>query len=197
MKKVAIPVLMVLLLASCGETDKKKNVTGDADTMVLQNGANMSAAKKEYTNWRQVDFTSPIIKYDEIKSNDIEVREGNSMSIFSIDENILFDFNKAELRSEGKEKLDEIAASIKKRYPDGRIGIYGYTDSIGSKDYNKQLAEERANAVKQYLQQQTGLDMSRINTYAKGESNPVATNATPAGRQKNRRVDIVAQNDSQ
>lgn len=197
MNKIIVAIGMLVLLAACSDTDKTRNVTGDEDTMVLQNQDNIGSNKMDYTNWKQVDFTAPIVQYDEVRSPEIEVREKDSVSVFTIDENLLFDFDKAALRDQGKQKLDEIASSIKKRYPDGAIGIYGYTDSIGSKDYNKELSMERANAVKQYLQGNTGIDMSRINTYAKGESNPVATNATEAGRQKNRRVDIVAQKNRQ
>lgn len=197
MNKTIAAIGMSVLLAACSDTDKTRNVTGDEDTMVLQTQDNIGNDKMDYTNWRQVDFTSPVVRYDEVRSPEIEVREKDSVSIFTIDENILFDFDKAVLRDQGKQKLDEIASSIKKRYTDGAIGIYGYTDSVGSKDYNKELSMERANAVKQYLQQNTGIDMSRINTYGKGESNPVATNNTEAGRQKNRRVDIVAQNNNQ
>lgn len=193
MKLLAIPILIMIILPACKETGKERNVTGDADTMVLQQPENIGADKMDFTNWRQVDFTSPIVEYDEIKSKEISVRENDSMSIYTIDENILFDFDKAQIRNTGKQKLDEIASSIKKRYPEGAIGIYGYTDSIGTKEYNKQLSEERANAVKQYLQQHTNINMDRINTYAKGEANPAATNETAAGRQQNRRVDIVAQ----
>ena len=193
MKQLLTVTAAMLLLASCSSTDKTNNTTGNGDTAVLQTRDNLSAAKIDRTNWDQVDFTSPIVRYDEIKSREIEVREKGKTSIFTIDEDILFDFDKSAVKKTGEGKLDEIAAAIKKRYPTGDIGIYGYTDSVGSKDYNKQLSEERAMAVKQYLQGHTSIDMSRINTYAKGESNPVATNSTEKGRSRNRRVDIVAQ----
>ncbi len=103
-------------------------------------------------------------------------------------------FDKATLKAGAEDALQQVANAIKNRYPNGEIGIFGYTDSVGKKDYNKQLSEQRAEAVKQFLQKQTSIDMGRINTYAKGESNPVASNATEAGRQQNRRVEIVAMN---
>ncbi len=199
MKPLTQFIIIAMLFVACTETNKDKNVTGDEDTMVLQNKDNLDAGKVDYTNWNVVDLGAPIVEYDEVKSRDIVVRQtvvgSDSASVYSIDQEIMFDFDKASLRQAGKEKLDEIAASIKKRYPSGALGIYGYTDAIGSKEYNKELSEQRAERVKQYLNQQTNIDMSRINTYARGEQNPVATNATPAGRQENRRVDIVARNE--
>lgn len=184
MKTLTIAAFCLLYFSACTQTGKQNVETLNADTMVL---------KDENANWDRVDFGAPTVTYEEILLPEIEVRGNDSTSIYSIDENVLFGFDKSEIRDSGNTALNQIAASIKKRYPDGAIGIYGYTDSIGSKEYNKGLSEDRADAVKNYLQQQTSLDLGRINTYARGESNPVATNATEAGRQENRRVDIVAQ----
>ncbi len=194
MKIIITSVIALTLFASCTETNKDRNVTGDEDTAVLQREDNIPEAKENYVNWQEVDWTSPIVQYDEVKSKEVQVRTKDNSSIFTVDENILFDFDKSVLRDNGKQKLDEIATAIKNRYPEGMLGIYGYTDNIGSKEYNKELSEARAESVKQYMNQQTSIDMSRINTYARGESNPVADNSTEAGRQKNRRVDIVARN---
>lgn len=185
---------VLVFLSACTETDKTKIEPGSEDTMVIKSGENLSEERKDLTNWSRVDLAAPIVEYDEIKSKEIEVREQDSISVFSVDETVLFDFDKATLRDKGEQTLDEIANSIKQRYPNGAIGIYGYTDSIGSDTYNQELSAQRANAVKQYLQSQTSINMNRINTYSKGETNPVATNATAKGRQQNRRVNIVAQN---
>jgi OOP family OmpA-OmpF porin len=65
----------------------------------------------------------------------------------------------------------------------------GHTDSIGTERYNQKLSERRAAAVKAYLVSK-GIPASKITTIGKGETQPVATNKTAAGRQKNRRVDI-------
>ncbi len=195
MKYFLIAAIISVMGIACSETGKQENVTGNEDTMVLQTADNLSNNKMERINWDQVSFTSPIVSYDEITSKEIEVRkDSNETSYFSLDEDVLFAFDKATLKPGAEKALQQVANAIKNRYPNGDIGIFGYTDSVGSKNYNKQLSDDRAEAVKQYLQQQTGIDVSRINTYAKGESNPVASNATEAGRQQNRRVEIVAMN---
>jgi outer membrane protein OmpA-like peptidoglycan-associated protein len=75
-------------------------------------------------------------------------------------------------------------------HPGLRLEVDGYTDSIGSDAYNMKLSDERADAVRGYL---TGQGIASDNVTAKGfgKENPVATNDTPAGRQQNRRVELV------
>jgi len=100
----------------------------------------------------------------------------------------LFDFHKYVVRPDGKKAIDEALAKL------GGIDLEmviatGHTDSIGTAEYNQALSERRANAVKQYLVSK-GIPASKITTIGKGKTQPVATNKTAEGRQKNRRVDI-------
>jgi OmpA-OmpF porin, OOP family len=100
----------------------------------------------------------------------------------------LFDFDKSVLRPDGKKSIDE--ALEKLRGVDLEMVIAtGHTDSIGTEQYNQRLSERRAAAVKDYLVSK-GIPASKITTIGKGKSQPVATNKTAEGRQKNRRVDI-------
>ena len=100
----------------------------------------------------------------------------------------LFDFDKSVLRPDGKKSIDDAAAKL--RGVDLEMVIAtGHTDSIGTDAYNQKLSERRAAAVKEYLVSK-GIAASKITTIGKGESQPVATNKTAEGRQKNRRVDI-------
>ena len=100
----------------------------------------------------------------------------------------LFDFDKSVVRPDGKKSIDEALDKI--RGVDLEMVIAtGHTDSIGSDAYNQRLSERRAAAVKDYLVSK-GIPASKVTTIGKGESQPVATNKTAAGRQKNRRVDI-------
>jgi OmpA-OmpF porin, OOP family len=91
--------------------------------------------------------------------------------------------------------LDE-AARILQDNPAVRVTIEGYTDSIGSEAYNQRLSERRANAVKRYLVTQ-GVEADRLETRGQGESNPVAPNTTPEGRDNpegramNRRAELT------
>jgi len=101
---------------------------------------------------------------------------------------VLFDFNSADLRSASRESLREMAGVFAK-YPDTTISVEGHTDSIGTAAYNKTLSRRRAGSVSNYLQD-LGVRSSRIETIGYGESDPRATNSTAAGRQLNRRVEI-------
>ena len=100
----------------------------------------------------------------------------------------LFDFDKSVLRPDGKKNIDDALAKL--RGVDLEMVIAtGHTDAIGSDAYNQRLSERRAAAVKDYLVSK-GIPASKITTIGKGKSQPVATNKTAEGRQKNRRVDI-------
>ena len=103
-----------------------------------------------------------------------------------------FDFDKATLQPQGKPILDE-AARILKENPSINVQVQGYTDAIGSVEYNLKLSDRRAATVKNYLVAQ-GVSASRLTTKGFGKSNPVATNDTADGRAQNRRVELVPTN---
>ena len=99
-----------------------------------------------------------------------------------------FDFNKSVLKPEGKAKLDDLADKVKGINLEVIIAV-GHTDSIGGDAYNDKLSVKRSEAVKAYLISK-GMEANRIYTEGKGKKQPVADNATDAGRAKNRRVEI-------
>jgi OOP family OmpA-OmpF porin len=101
---------------------------------------------------------------------------------------VLFDFDKAVLKNEGKSKLDDLATKVKAINLEVVIAI-GHTDSVGADAYNQKLSVRRAESVKSYLVSK-GVEPNRIYTEGKGEKQPVASNSTKDGRQKNRRVEI-------
>ena len=90
----------------------------------------------------------------------------------TLNSDVLFDFNKATLKDEGKQKLDELAGRIKDARVD-EIDAAGHADRIGSDQYNQKLSERRAEAVKDYLASATGLSADKIRAEGKGESEPV------------------------
>ena len=102
-----------------------------------------------------------------------------------------FDFNKAEVRPEGRTVLDGVVKTLKDN-PDTKVVIEGHTDSVGGDAYNKKLSERRAEAVKRYLVRQ-GIDAGRIRTVGYGKTKPVADNGTEEGRAKNRRAEVVVE----
>ena len=101
---------------------------------------------------------------------------------------VLFDFDKATLKPAGQSKLDDLASKVKDINLEVVIAI-GHTDSIGDDAYNQKLSIRRAESVKAYLVSK-GVEANRVYTEGKGEKQPVASNATKDGRQKNRRVEI-------
>ncbi|MBD3333397.1 OmpA family protein [candidate division GN15 bacterium] len=110
----------------------------------------------------------------------------------TLSDNVKYASGSAELTPAAEEVLDEVVQSLR-AYPETRIEIRGFTDATGPTDFNMQLSQERADAVLQYLVSQ-GIDVDRMTARGFGE-NPeyfVADNATPEGRQKNRRVEIVS-----
>jgi outer membrane protein OmpA-like peptidoglycan-associated protein len=139
-----------------------------------------------------VDFNAPAANYDEITDKDINVRGTEGYAIYSLGGNILFDVDKSTIRADAASKLKQVTASLSKRYADGEIAIYGYADSTGDPGHNKQLSEQRAESVKNWLVKNASLSQDHITLHPMGESNPVATNATEQGKQENRSVQIVA-----
>jgi OOP family OmpA-OmpF porin len=115
-------------------------------------------------------------------------KTGVSQSKITLQADTLYDFNKSDLKPEGKATLDKIAKDLSKIKLEVIIAV-GNTDSIGTDAYNMALGQRRAQSVKTYLVSK-GVDGSRIYTESKGKSNPVASNATAEGRAKNRRTDI-------
>ena len=104
-------------------------------------------------------------------------------------EGVHFDFDKATLRPEAKNVLDQAAALLDK-HDRVVVEIAGHTDSKGSEEYNQGLSKRRANTVRDYLTGK-GVRASRLSAKGYGESRPVASNDTEEGRAENRRVEMV------
>jgi len=115
-------------------------------------------------------------------------RTANDELNVTVQNDVLFDFNSAGLRSSSRSALREMA-NVFERYPDTTIRVEGFTDSIGTASYNERLSERRASTVSNYLED-LGVRSSRLFTVGYGESRPRATNNTASGRQLNRRVEI-------
>jgi outer membrane protein OmpA-like peptidoglycan-associated protein len=102
---------------------------------------------------------------------------------------VLFDFNKYTLKPGARETLAKVSG-ILLAYPGLKIQLEGHTDSIGTDEYNQKLSEDRANAVREYLVGQ-GVPGTTVTAAGFGKGNPVASNDNAAGRQRNRRVEMV------
>ncbi|MDB5204939.1 MAG: rane protein [Flavisolibacter sp.] len=172
--------------------DENTVATTNSTTTASDSGTNQSTSNNTASaDWNSVDFNAPAANYEEITDRNINVRGNSNYVIYGVGENVLFDEGKATIRSEAENNLKEIVGSIGKRYNGGEVRVYGFTDAQGSAGFNKELAQQRADAVKAWLGS-NGMDAARISVNAIGEAQPVATNSTEEGRQQNRRVEIVA-----
>lgn len=104
---------------------------------------------------------------------------------------INFDFDKSDLKPEFKPELDKAAAFIRENSQVPYILLAGHTDNIGEDDYNQKLSQQRAEAVRQALINDYGIDAGKLVARGYGEAQPVADNATEEGRYQNRRVDVI------
>lgn len=109
--------------------------------------------------------------------------------IVSFPQAILFATDSFTVRPGLNDDMAALSDSLQ-RYPNSSIQIVGHTDSDGDAAYNQQLSERRANAVANVLLNQ-GVPSSRVRTFGRGESQPIASNFTPEGKAQNRRVEIV------
>lgn len=105
-------------------------------------------------------------------------------------ENILFDFDGTDIRSEYNDKLNQLGDFLNQN-PDAYLVLAGFTDSLGDEEYNLGLSEFRARSVQNYLVSQSRIDPDRIVLQWYGELNPVGDNATAEGQQLNRRVELA------
>jgi OOP family OmpA-OmpF porin len=104
--------------------------------------------------------------------------------------NVEFDFDKSTIKKGYDQDIDNLAG-VMKQYPDLNVVIEGHTDSLGSDAYNEKLSQERADAVKNYMVEENGIDANRIKAIGFGEKQPVASNDTSEGRAQNRRVEAA------
>lgn len=183
---VAIAILIFLFRGSNTTTGY-----GAADSTASSADTGIVAATTS-PNWNTVDFNAPEASYEEIKDRDIVVRGNEDYSIYILGENILFPTDRNELQAGATDKLEQLSASLSKRFKGSTIGVYGSTDSTGTTGHNQRLGAERAEAVKNWLIQNGGIPANTISVHSLGESEPVSTNATAPGRQQNRNVQVVA-----
>jgi len=130
----------------------------------------------------------------DVSGANVIVEEGPRRTKLTVRNDVLFDFDKAELRPEAREALSRVAEIIGDRRPRA-IRVVGHTDSIGTDAYNRQLSLRRARSVERWLRSEANVAVP-VEVDGRGESEPVAPNTTPdgrdnpEGRQMNRRVEI-------
>lgn len=116
------------------------------------------------------------------------IRDGDNLTLQMPGTVATFDVDSATIRPEFRRTLDEVAQTLAS-YDETYVDVYGHTDSDGADAYNLGLSDRRASSVAGYLSQR-GVNSARIATQGYGESQPIASNVSPEGKQQNRRVEI-------
>ncbi|MEO9820248.1 MAG: OmpA family protein [Paracoccaceae bacterium] len=125
----------------------------------------------------------------QIGNDDVVITNTGDRLIVTLPQDILFPVNGFTVRSDLRGDLQALAQNLQ-QYPQSNVQIVGHTDSDGDASSNLQLSERRANAVADVLLE-SGIPFSRMQTFGRGEDQPVATNLTLEGKSQNRRVEIV------
>ncbi|MCA8832215.1 OmpA family protein [Hymenobacter pini] len=201
-----------LLLASCSdlkkpeEKDQLSEATADtavvartgetAGDMAENAAASAGAAADKAGNavpnsWDMSKAKLADVKLEEIDLPEVSVRGDDTYNVYGLEEKVLFDTDKAEIKPSATRALSEISASIARRYKGKDVRVMGFADSRGDKNYNKELSAQRAAAVKKWLVSNGMMTDAQVTLEPMGEAAPAATNATAAGRQQNRRVEIA------
>jgi outer membrane protein OmpA-like peptidoglycan-associated protein len=115
-------------------------------------------------------------------------RVGEGIQV-TFESGLLFDFDSDRVKADAAQNLRNLASSLGE-YPNTSLLIVGHTDATGTDSYNQGLSERRAQSTASYLVAQ-GVSATRLRTLGLGETEPVASNATEAGMQKNRRVEVA------
>ncbi|WBO84515.1 OmpA family protein [Hymenobacter yonginensis] len=203
MKKTLLSALAAtaLLASSCSdlkkpeEKDQLSEATADT-AVVASNGTTVADAAAGAANavdsaWDMTKAQLANETYEEIDLPEVTVRGNEKYSVYGLEEKVLFDTDKADIKPSATRALSEIAASIGRRYGKSQVRVLGFADSRGDKSYNKELSAKRAEAVKKWLAMNGGMGDARVSIEPMGEAAPVASNATAEGRQENRRVEIA------
>ena len=159
--------------AALTEAERAKAAAADADRARMQ-----AEQDKEHLRAQLLTQLNAVL----------ETRETQRGLIVNISD-VLFDFNQYTLKPGAREKLAKVSG-ILLAYPGLKIQLEGHTDSVGSDDYNMKLSQQRAEAVQTYMVAQ-GVPANTVSSVGLGKAGAVATNDTAAGRQQNRRVDMV------
>ncbi len=207
MKKIISAVIMTAMLTACatdpytGETKVAKTVWGTGIGTALgagigalaggEKGALIGAgigAASGAAAGGYMDYQAAKLR-KELVGTGVQVKELNGQIYLIMPGNITFDTNEAYIKSSFQPVVVSIA-KVLKEYDKTLVQVNGYTDNTGTNAINLPLSQRRANAVADFLKVQ-GVAANRIIATGYGAANPIASNATAAGREQNRRVEIV------
>jgi len=162
----------------------------EAKTLELEKAKKEAEAKRLETELAHIKEQEAIAQRKQIESelSELKAKQTEKGIVLTLGD-ILFETGKANLMSGAVRSMD-ILADFLKKYPKRNVLIEGFTDSVGTETYNLGLSQQRADAVREFLKARS-IGAERLTTKGYGEQFPIASNKTPAGRQQNRRVEII------
>ena len=171
-----------LALASGERSQQPQNASQQAQSQAPPAAAGRAEAQRAQNELQQ----------EQQELSQLKTRQTERGLELTLASDLLFSAGSAELKSGATLQINRLA-NFMRGNPKTRVIIEGYTDSTGTAAFNEELSAQRAQAVASALGMQ-GIAMSRITAIGRGQSHPAASNATPAGRQQNRRVDVILSN---
>jgi len=166
------------------EADRLKR-ENETQTATFQADLDRAAKEKTQAEAEKTELRSQLLRQFNVI---LETRDTARGLIVNMSD-VLFDTGKYSLRAGAREKLARVAGIIS-GHPGLKLDVEGFTDSVGGDDYNQQLSEQRAGSVREYLTK-AGIPVNSVTAKGFGKAQPVASNETSAGRQQNRRVELV------
>ncbi|KAM3103231.1 OmpA family protein [Phormidesmis sp. 146-12] len=198
----AIASWLLLTVFACSKQPEKApqttTITQTSQPAVTQLEPPQAIASTQLEVQQPLQTTTTSVQVEKTLS-ELQAEKTSSGIRINLPENILFDFDKSELRPTAKPTLAKLSLLLK-NYKNAPVAINGHTDSKGSDEYNQTLSEKRAESVKTYLSQNFDINTNRLESQGFGKSQPIAPNANPdgsdnpQGRQKNRRVEVIIRN---
>ena len=191
----ALPALLLATVAACSgqsEQDVQKAASSDAPVTPGQPEARVASAGAPGKGSGLTGQVSPLTS----AISGLNVRVTDFGTIIDLPADALFEFDRADLTSGAAEQLQK-SAQVIRGAPAGSIRIVGHTDSKGDDAYNLKLSQDRARTVADWFSQQVGVRQRTFEVTGMGEKEPIVPNETatgqddPAGRAKNRRVEVI------
>jgi len=174
--------------------DQRASSQSEADRLKLESDAKLAAAQSDLDRAARDRAQAEADKAELrakllLQFNAILQTRDTARGLIVNLSDVLFDTAKFSLRPEAREKLAKVAGIVS-GHPGLRLDVEGHTDNVGGDAYNQNLSEQRGSSVRDYLTQQ-GMQQGSVSTRGFGKTQPIATNDTAAGRQQNRRVELV------
>jgi outer membrane protein OmpA-like peptidoglycan-associated protein len=162
------------------ETDKARQAAAQSDSLRQQ-----AEKEKQQAEYEKQELRARLLQ----QLNSILATRDSARGLVANMSDVLFRSGSFELLPGARERLAKVSGIVL-AYPTLHVTVEGHTDSVGTDEYNQQLSERRAQAVRDYFVQE-GINQAAVEAHGYGKSEPIATNDTPEGRQQNRRVELI------